>query len=122
MSSPQSKPATDIENHSKVHHATGLYLGEAGDRDACGLVGGVSEPDGARFAGGFGDWCGTAHGGDLFGVLAAFEQRSDLCDQRGEADGGHSGHVFSRAVLGWTANASAMSRSRWLISAFSSLI
>jgi len=56
-------------------------IGEAGDRDARWLVGGVAKRDGAGLARGFGDRCGTAERRYLLGALASFDQGSDL---RGE--------------------------------------
>jgi hypothetical protein len=95
-------------------------VGEAGDGDSGGLVGGVAETDGAGFARCSGDGGGAAHGGDLFGVVASFEQWPDLGDEVGKADVGDPREVLEQHGLGWAASASRLSRSSRAISALRS--
>jgi len=75
-------------------------IGEAGDRDARWLVGCVAERDCAGLARGLGDGCGTAERRYLLGVLASFDQGSDLRDECREADDGDAWQGFEQHCLG----------------------
>jgi hypothetical protein len=75
-------------------------VGEAGDGDPGGLVGGVAETDGAGLARRPSHGGGAAHGRYLFGVVAAFQQRADLGDELSQADVGDSWEFLEQRGLG----------------------
>jgi hypothetical protein len=61
-------------------------VGEGGDCLAGAGVGGPAEVDASGLARGFGDGCGAAFGGGLFGVGDAVEDGPDLGEDLGQVD------------------------------------